>query len=213
MSVYMLAKVNDDIHSIAGIARICVTPFNKSFYKECYKDREHDIKTVTNLYKRGHWSVFEHVHYTYIVECSRACSLQLARHRHISRTEMSQRYTRFDDYREKYFEFPPMFESQHEEMQLCFEKAIAGYRRLLASGVPPEDARFVLPEGIKTRMIITLNLRTLLELTQKRANNTGAQWEIRALIRDMWVDVDSDLKNIFKDELLWINDVRSNPVD
>lgn len=204
MSVFMLSSNNNDVTSIAGIARICVTSINKPFH-ECFKDREHDIKTVTNLYKKGHWSVFEHTSFTYLVECSRACSLQLARHRHISRSEMSQRYTKFDAFFEKNFVIPPSFESQAEEVSLCYENALADYRRLLHMGMSPEDARFVLPEGIKTRMVITLNLRTLLELTQKRANNSGAQWEIRQLVRDMWQDVDIDLKNIFKDELPWID--------
>lgn len=207
----MLNSMNDSVLLLANIARVCVNPITKG-YHELAKDWESNIKTVTNLYKLGHWSVFEHCQFTYLVTCSRACSLQLARHRHISRTEMSQRYTKFDKC--KSFQLMPgLTEEQEEKLSQCLNNAFDDYRHLLDIGMKPEDARFVLPEATTTRMVITLNLRTLLELTEKRANNSGAQWEIRQLIRDMWVDVPADLKNIFRSELKWLNDESTDFAD
>ena len=204
MSVTLINSFNDNPWQLAGFARICTNPINKRFSELFSAEREKDIKTVTNLYKKGHWSVFEHCVLTYLVECSRACSLQLARHRHISRTEMSQRYTKATG---DAFVFPPgLNEEQAGEFSNDLDCAFDGYRRLIDSGVKPEDARFVLPEATKTRMIITLNLRTLLELTEKRATNSGAQWEIKQLVRDMWTDVNRDLKEIFKPELTWLDE-------
>lgn len=204
MSVMMLNAMNDSVTLLANIARVCVNSLDKS-YHELGKDRDANIKTVTNLYKKGHWSVFEHCQFTYLVTCSRACSLQLARHRHISRTEMSQRYVKFANKLDYAFIFPPGYDADtEEEMSMCFDAAMDDYRRLVNLGMKPEDARFVLPEATRTRMVITLNLRTLLELTEKRANNSGAQWEIRQLVRDMWHDVPKDLKDIFISELKWL---------
>lgn len=205
MSVMMLNAMNDSVTLLANIARVCVNSLDKS-YHELAKDRESNIKTVTNLYKKGHWSVFEHCQFTYLVTCSRACSLQLARHRHISRTEMSQRYTKFKN--GAYILPPGIPEGQKKAFELTLACIFADYNRYLTVGMKPEDARFVLPEATRTRMVITLNLRTLLELTEKRANNSGAQWEIRQLVRDMWHDVPKDLKDIFKAELTWLNETK-----
>ena len=211
MSVSLINSFNDNPWQLAGFARICTNPINKRFSELFSAERERDIKTVTNLYKKGHWSVFEHCVLTYLVECSRACSLQLARHRHISRTEMSQRYTKFD---KSVCVIPPGLTIEQEiELGNSIACAFKDYHILLEHSVKPEDARFVLPEATKTRMIITLNLRTLLELTQKRATNSGAQWEISQLVRDMWTDVNRDLKEIFKPELTWLDDEQANTSD
>ena len=117
---------------------------------------------------------------------------------------MSQRYTKFE--KGAYILPPDIPEEQKKAFELTLACIFADYNRYLTAGIKPEDARFVLPEATKTRMIITLNLRTLLELTEKRATNSGAQWEIKQLVRDMWTDVNRDLKEIFKPELTWLDD-------
>ena len=211
MSVTLLNSLNDTPWQLAGFARICTKPVNTSLSSLCYFDKEKNSKTMTNLYKNGHWSVFEHCVFTYMIECSRACSLQLARHRHISRTEMSQRYVEIGH--DNYVIPPGLTDDQQDELENALDCSFEDYSALLSLGVKPEDARFVLPEATKTRMIVTLNLRTLLELTEKRANNSGAQWEIRQLVRDMWTDVNPELKEIFKEELRWLDEPEDHPVD
>lgn len=189
---------------LARFARICTTPFDRSMLS-LVSDRDKDMKLCKSLYIKGHWSVFEHASMTFLVECSRACSLQLARHRHISRTEMSQRYVKIaaDNY-----EMPPgLMDEQKEEFHNIMFNAFDDYKRLMELfGMKPEDARGVLPNACKTRMFLTLNLRTLIELTQKRATNTGAQWEIAEVVRQMWEDIPLDIKDIFRPELKWLKD-------
>ena len=55
----------------------------------------------------------------------------------------------------------------------------------ISAGVPMEDARFVLPGGICTNFVTTLNLRSLLDVYEKRVLVKGAQWEVRAMIARM----------------------------
>lgn len=198
--VQLIANMNMFPDSLATIARVCTTPLGKSMVDVFANGTlDKDIKLCKSLYKKGHWSVFEHATMTFLVECSRACSLQLARHRHISRTEMSQRYTIIGGENNEWFVTPPECEeSRHFSQQM--EDVASIYNSLINLGYPREDARFVLPEATKTRMFITLNLRTLIELRDKRMNNPGAQWEIRELVRQMWNCLPDALKDCLTDE-------------
>lgn len=212
-AVNPVSEMNLSVNDIATFARVCTTPIDKSvgpLIKYSPEQYEKNVKLVKSLYKKGHLSVFEHAQMTFLVTCSRACSLQLARHRHISRTEMSQRYVKFTGLQalKSLCEIPPEIKDNgHKELQYCLvlEQAFETYGRLTRAGVKPEDARFLLPEATKTRMFITLNLRTLLELRDKRMNNPHAQWEIRELVRQMWECLPDDLKDCLTDE--------NNPAD
>jgi thymidylate synthase ThyX len=71
------------------------------------------------------------------------------------------------------------------------------YATLLADGVPPEDARSVLPTNVQTNIIAKFNLRTLVDMVGKR-QNPRAQQEYQDVVRDMvkevqtvhgWVDL------------------------
>ena len=178
--------------AVASIARVCTTPTGEAVK---HTDPEQVRSLLNKLIKNGHMSVFEHVNLTYeIIGISRTCSLQLARHRHISRTEQSQRYTKFIfdkipdtmEELEKYFVYPPNVSVEAlDRLTSVYRDALYDYRALIEQGAKPEDARFVLPEATKTHMIITLNLRTLAELCEKRRDNGGAQWEIRELVDRM----------------------------
>lgn len=59
--------------------------------------------------------------------------------------------------------------------------ATAAYYEMLAKGVPREDARFVLPHAVRTRVVFTMNARELLESFLPLRMCSHAQWEIRML--------------------------------
>ncbi len=64
--------------------------------------------------------------------------------------------------------------------------AVSTYYELLAHGVPYEDARYVLPQSIKTRIIMTMNARELIESFLPLRMCSRAQWEIRYIAWSMW---------------------------
>ena len=76
----------------------------------------------------------------------------------------------------------------NEETNAVFDEAIAAaieaYEKLLAAGVPAEDARYLLPNAAETKIVITMNVRELLHFFSLRCCNR-AQWEIRALAVEM----------------------------
>jgi len=150
--------------------------------------RELNEKRVRHLIlllkKLGHESVFEHACFTYRVEgISRVCSHQLVRHRLASYTQQSQRYVKLRN--PKFIVPESIFGTEFEKEYFeILERTSNLYRRMVEGGIRKEDARFVLPQGIETKIIITMNARELRHFIKLRCA-PDAQWEIRALARSM----------------------------
>ena len=62
--------------------------------------------------------------------------------------------------------------------------AFESYRALLDAGVPAEDARYLLPNAMETKIVVTMNVRELLHFFELRCCKR-AQWEIRELALEM----------------------------
>ena len=178
MNVTLVQQTNNPIDTIARIASIC--------YDSNPKD---PMKLVKHLYRNGHMSVMEHIYFTFKIEgISRACSHQLVRHRHCSFTQRSQRYCSEDGFE---FVTPPTigegrFTNDMEDIRDWYEE----YQE---SGIPNEDARYILPNACATEMYLSCNLRELIHLANERLCSR-AQWEIRDLVKQMVSLVDPDLK-------------------
>ena len=72
------------------------------------------------------------------------------------------------------------------------------YVRLRELGVRKEDARFVLPNAASTRIVATMNFRTLRHFFSVRCHG-AAQWEIRALALEMLRQVHALAPSVFGD--------------
>ena len=66
----------------------------------------------------------------------------------------------------------------------AMDEAAKKYRSLRALGARKEDARFVLPNAAATRIVVTMNFRELRHFFALRCDK-AAQWEIRALAKEM----------------------------
>lgn len=167
------------------------------------------IRQIARKKPHPHTSTFEHVSFVFAIEgISRSCLAQLTRHRHFSFSVQSQRYVRFgtdDKTRGFGYSVPPTIQENQDAMQVYGElmHTIQGaYDKLRALGVPAEDARFVLPNAAKTNLVMSANLRALLEFYSKRRKGRGAQWEIAELaerIRKCVVEVEPWLDQIFEE--------------
>jgi thymidylate synthase (FAD) len=135
--------------------------------------------------REGHESLIEHASVTFEISgISRACSHQLVRHRIASYSQESQRYV---DMSAPEFVVPPSIANQPEALAVWDEfmgQVAETYRRLRALGVRKEDARFVLPNAAATRIIVTMNFRSLRHFFTVRCDK-AAQWEIRDLALEM----------------------------
>lgn len=162
---------------------------------------------IGHLLAHGHYGPFEHAQATFHVKgISRSCMAQITRHRHVSFDVQSMRYVSFDDVDPEDVtagEFVVTPPSAHDPQWIgrnqktgsvdeetvakreavferSVERSVEDYQELLDLGMPPEDARFVLPIGTSVNMVMSLNARMLMHVADMRAA-ADAQWEIRGL--------------------------------
>jgi len=148
---------------------------------------------VKRVVKSGHESPIEHVKFTFAVEgVSRVLTHQLVRHRLASYSQQSQRYVKKADFD---YILPPLIEAESEtkdEFIKIMEDIQTSYKKILNifkdKGKEGEkvnqDARFILPQAIETKIVITMNCRELLHFFKQRCC-ARAQWEIRNLANKM----------------------------
>ncbi len=181
MDVRVLAHTPEPLRVLYTAARTCYSAARPSELWEERVPREQMERLVQRVFDSGHHSVLEHVSFTFAVEgISRSCSHQLVRHRLASYSQQSQRYVKgpFP------YVVPLSWQRAGEALQRRFEEVMAEAARLyeeaVAAGIPPEDARFVLPQAVTTHLTMTMNLRELMHAVGLRTC-VRAQWEIREL--------------------------------
>lgn len=207
--------------TVAAAARLCYSPSSIETVMDGLTE-EKTASFVEMLAEIGHESPIEHASFTFGIEgVSRSLLAQITRHRMASFSVQSQRYVR-----EKQFEYvlPPeiaaipeakaMYIAEMERDQETYEKLTAllfarHKAELLASGMEEkaavraaekkaiEDARFVLPNACTTKMILTMNARSLQNFFRHRCCNR-AQWEIREVACQMLDLVREVAPNLFK---------------
>ena len=154
-------------------------------------------KTVKRVAKSGHGSVLEHANFTFAINgISRACSHQLVRHRIASYSQQSQRYLRTRGYITpgSVADKPDAQEIYQKGMDLAWET----YGELIKMGIEDEDARYVLPNGASTSLVMTMNARSLLNFFRLRLC-LRSQWEIRKLAESMLKEARSVAPSLFED--------------
>ena len=189
-AVTLLLHTPDPELTVALAARLCYSPAGIAELKT--KLEASDVKMfVQKIIDLGHHSVLEHVNFTFGIEgVSRALSHQLVRHRvGVAFSQQSQRYVKLVPEGElSYIE--PKTLAGRAELQAKFQAHMAAskdfYGELLSAGIPAEDARYVLPNAVETRLIMTMNARELLHFFTMRCC-TRAQWEIRHMADQMLV--------------------------
>lgn len=142
------------------------------------------IKALRGALRSGHESVAEHAAFTFMVEgVSRVTLAQLTRHRIASYSVQSQRYCGADP---DSIVIPDSIVSEDTvDMLVEYKRAVTAlYDLLISRGVPAEDARYILPQGITTTLTVTLNARELRHFFSLRCCNR-AQWEIRQMADEM----------------------------
>ena len=138
--------------------------------RTCYKSEDKITdssaeKFVQNIIDRGHESVLEHVSISVKVICDRAISHEIVRHRLASYSQESTRYCNYG--KDKFNQeitviLPVMFDMNAPAYNIwkrSCENAETAYFDLLNEGYKPEDARSVLPNSLKTELVMTANLR------------------------------------------------------
>jgi thymidylate synthase (FAD) len=214
MRVKILSHTPNPEEVIASAARLCYSSASVDDLMKKTEDKESTKEYIDMLMSLGHESPIEHVSFVFAIEgISRACSHQLVRHRIASYSQKSQRYVN-----EAQFEYitPPVIEDDltlkdlytntmeivHARYNLLRTELIAKYMKdgmdkKSAEKKANEDARFVLPNACETKIIVTMNIRSLFNFFKHRCCNR-AQWEIRMMANEMLRQCMEIAPNIFK---------------
>lgn len=156
--------------------------------RTCYKSesRGNPERFVSMLLRSGHHSVIEHVSASVRIITNRGVSHELVRHRLASYSQESTRYCRYDSAIE--FVTPVWINNWNEECRKEFIdaclKAEQSYKVLLENAATPEQAREVLPNALKTEIVMTANLREWRHCFQLRCSEM-AHPQMRALMRNI----------------------------
>ena len=195
IQVTLIEHTKDPIRALYMAFRVCYSALTPEQVLARIGDErispEQMLTFVEARLQTGHVSPLEQVSFEFgISGVSRAFSHQFVRHRiGISFEQQSQRYVTY-----KAGEFPYTIPRTVEragmgdEMASLFAEAGALYEKMVAAGVPAEDARFLLPNATNTNFKITVNYASLLHIADLRLC-TRAQWEFRKVVSLMRAEV------------------------
>jgi len=152
--------------------------------RTCYKSEDKitddsAIKFVTSLISRGHEAMIEHNSLSVRFTCDRGVSHELVRHRLASFGQESTRYCNYsgDKFGNEITVIEPSFwgkgtfgYDRWKEACLNSEKS---YFELLDYGATPKEARTVLPNSLKTEIVVTMNLREWRHFFKLRTENVA----------------------------------------
>jgi len=160
-------------------------------------------KFIAMIVNRGHLSVIEHQGFSVRFIVDRGISHEIVRHRLASFTQESTRYCNYG--KDKFGNElniidlrPHLTKEQSEQWLNAMELAEDSYQTLIQNGCTPQFARSVLPNSLKTEIVVTANLREWRIIFQQRTANT-AHPQIREVMRPLLDEIKTLIPIIFND--------------
>jgi thymidylate synthase (FAD) len=191
-SFEILTRINGD--EVLKTLELC----GRVSYKSEDKITEDSAKKfIAFISKNEHESVIEHISISVRIICDRGVSHEIVRHRIASYTQESTRYCNYskDKFGNEITVIKPVFwEENSNEYWLwkeACEYAEEYYFRLLAIGATPQQARGVLPNSLKTEIIVTMNLREWKHFFKLRTDKSA-----HPQIREIAVPLLQEFKNL-----------------
>jgi thymidylate synthase (FAD) len=185
MLVKLIHHTPNPEYAVALAARLCYSPVSIDTLQE--KLSGNDNKTfLEKIMSLGHQSVLEHASFTFGIEgVSRVTTHQLVRHRIASFSQQSQRYVShkdlFDAVVPPSIDAMPMMKERFADQLRSIHRF---YAEMVEAGIPPEDARYILPNATESKIMVTMNARELFHFFRLRCCER-AQWEIRQMSLEM----------------------------
>ncbi len=120
---------------------------------------------IRRILNSGHHSVIEHISITVKFICDRGVTHELVRHRLASYSQESTRYANYskDRFGKEITVIKPPFWPEDSPVYGQWSEAMKAaethYMRLIEMGAMPQEARTVLPNSLKTEIVMTCNIR------------------------------------------------------
>lgn len=186
MKVELIDCTTDPLFIISHAARTCYNSLDKDVLSK-------RADFVKGLIKSGHETPLEFASATFDISgISRICQNQMVRHRHASFCVMSERYV---DVSNMEFTYPYSILKEYAGLVDYVKDSVRVYKKLLDNGIKKEDARFILPQGINTKVCVNMNFRALRNFLKLRLD-IHSQWEIRQVALEIY--------DICKDKWPWL---------
>ena len=186
----------------------------------CYKSEEFissdsSEKFIKKIIKSGHESVLEHEKITARVVCDRGVTHEIVRHRIASYSQESTRYCNYGggvtfiippwvedvepgEYENHYFSTP---DEATNDWLCCLWNCEKIYKDLILADWSPQKARTVLPNSLKTEIVMTMNLREWRHFFKLRTAS-AAHPQMQEIAKPMLFELKKALPIIFKDIVL-----------
>ena len=156
----ILSPIDEDtiLSQLERIGRVC-------YKSEQNISKDSAKKFIQGIIKSGHESVIEHCSITVKFICDRGVSHEIVRHRIASYSQESTRYCNCskDQFGNEITVIKPCFWDESSPNYLIWKKQMESiekaYFDLLSNGAKPEEARSILPNSLKTEIVVTMNLR------------------------------------------------------
>jgi len=206
LNVKVISVTPDALKVIYAACRQCYSPEFAGDIVRNTPNQDKMSEFVKKVFASGHESPLEHVSFTFAIEgISRVCTHQLVRHRIASFSQQSQRYVKEEEFD---YIMPPVFRNSPElknifeetmsKIQQAYNMILTHFKKQDKSGEGiNQDARFLLPGGCETKIVVTMNVRELVHFFKIRLC-MRAQWEIRALAHKMLDLCRKELPAIFE---------------
>lgn len=195
------------------INRDKVYKFIESSGRTCYKSECKATEDSAEPFVRKilapeqpHESVIEHFNVTVRFICDRGVTHELVRHRLAAYSQESTRYCNYshDKFSNEITVIKPCFWEEgcvaYETWRSACESAEAAYFALLSAGAKPQEARSVLPNSLKTEIVMTANLREWRHVFKLRAS-AKAHPQMRQLMVPLLKAMKEELPAIFNFEV------------
>lgn len=195
----------------------------EKYGRTCYKseDKISDgsaSEFVKNIISRGHETVIEHEKITVKFICDRGISHEIVRHRLASFSQESTRYVNYKDkgmtfiipfwceniqegnylYLDRFDDSVYFYSGERLWFRHMHDVSIL-YTELIDSGWVPQKARSVLPNSLKTEIVVTANLREWRHVFKLRTAS-AAHPQIVELMKPLQADLHKILPEIFEGE-------------
>lgn len=205
---------NEPLQFIEQIGRVC-------YKSESNINNESAQKFVATLIKNGHEAMIEHVYVTIKFICDRGISHEIVRHRIASYAQESTRYCNYskDKFDNELTFIEPSFWNDYDENMInkpntyLYEKwqyarwakacksSEKIYLDLIEEGATPQEARSILPNSLKTEIMMTINLRSLRNFLKLRTAK-GAHPQIKELAIPLLNELKNKIPVIFDDVIV-----------
>jgi thymidylate synthase (FAD) len=177
--------------------------------RTCYKSEnkitaDSAVEFVKSIIKSGHHSVIEHISISVRFICDRGITHEIVRHRLAAYSQESTRYANYskDKFGNEITVIKPYFWSEGSEEYLEWETAMKNaeqsYLKLLKNGARPEQARSVLPNSLKTEIVMTCNLREWRHVLDLRCSKASHP-QIREIMIPLLAEFHEKIPVLFDD--------------